>query len=158
LNKANFFSWLNDTQEKTEEFADIYLAHNDTRCIGNVIYTELTENEIRALDWVHCVKGKIDSIDLAGDLTKNDIPECVEGFPDIEYVFEASTSLKIQRMVLGLDAYEYDEHMDVDGDGILTNRDAMYILRSTIHLENISPELKYRLQMTRFFNNMDSIT
>ncbi len=158
LSKANFFNWLYSEQKRSEEFADIYLTYNDTKCIGNIIYTELAESQIRGLDWVHCVTGKMSSIAPAGDLTKNDIPECVEGFPDIEYVFEASTSLKIQRMVLGLDTYEYDEHMDVDGDGILTNRDAMYILRSTIKLEQISPELKYRLQMTHFFNNMDSIT
>ena len=152
--RDQFFEWMRWTQEKSEKFADTYLADKDTRCIGKVIYVELTEKEIRGLDWVHQVIGTISDIDLAENLSMNDVPVYEEYFEDIEDLFEASDSMKIQRMVVGLDKYEYSERYDVDSDGKLSNRDAMYILRSTISLENISPEFRYKHKIMNFYKDL----
>lgn len=151
LSNEPFEVRFDDSHSLTEKFVQKYLADVDCKYISTVIFAEIKGDAIKALADIP----EVASIISAENLTKEDIPEYVREFPRESDVFTATDSLKVQRMALGLDKYKYSEGYDVDSDGKLTNRDAMYILRSTINLENITPAFRYKHKVMRFFKSLD---
>lgn len=145
------FGHFYEAQPFAEDFVKKNLPNHDCKMLSTIVYTELTLAEAESLAELP----EVAFIKSAGNLTKSDIPDYREDFPAVETTFDASSSLRVQRMVLGLDEYKYSQTDDVDGDGKLTNRDAMFILRSTINLEHISPKFTYEQQVKRFYSSLD---